>query len=112
MQTSLFKEYYLKETNESFDIFFEDWWKNKCSHYKKATPILADYYDIFFSRFVVYNALYNIYTDILKIFDKKSIAKKEIRFESVRAIQIVAERFDDVMLQKFFEPEQINDSLE
>ena len=46
----------------NFNIFYNSWWNNKCLNYSGHN--LTDYYDIFFSRFVVYNSLYNtiVYT--------------------------------------------------
>ena len=47
----------LDYTKNQFTQFYERW-DEKCKDYTNAR--LSDYYDLFFSRFVIYNALYNV----------------------------------------------------
>ena len=48
----------LESTKRQFTRFYEPWWNEKCKDYKGGS--LSDHYDLFFSRFVTYNALYNV----------------------------------------------------
>lgn len=48
----------LESTKWQFAHFYEPWWNEKCKDYKGER--LSDHYDLFFSRFVTYNALYNV----------------------------------------------------
>ncbi|HOY16963.1 MAG TPA: hypothetical protein PLC89_06720 [Haliscomenobacter sp.] len=47
----------LESTKRQFTQFYERW-NEKCKDYKDER--LSDFYDLFFSRFVTYNALYNV----------------------------------------------------
>ncbi len=48
----------LQSTERQFTRFYKPWWNEKCKDYKGES--LTDHYDLFFSRFVTYNALYNV----------------------------------------------------
>ncbi len=63
MSEKLYDELYPKRISligikENYNVFYNSWWNDKCLSYSGDT--LANYYDIFISRYVVYNSLYNI----------------------------------------------------
>lgn len=117
MSNQLIKLYENRATlgliQENFDIFYQEWMKSKCQDYDMSS--LSAYYDIFFSRFVTYNAIYNTYTNIIEQFGVKSKRKtnkgKDIeRGDREKAVTIMSKSITNVALNDFFShPEVIED---
>lgn len=87
----------LKQIKINYNYFYNSWWKEKCLQY--SGDKLSNYYDIFFSRFVTYNSLYNVIVHSKEQFGllkKKRNKKHEIieRGEKEKATVEMVKQFD------------------
>lgn len=99
----------------NFNEFYNSWWTDKCLNYKGDK--LSDYYDIFFSRFVTFNSLYNtiIYTkESLGLLKKKTNNKHKIieRGDKEKAITLMAKELTSNQLSGLFEKSEIITSVD
>jgi hypothetical protein len=92
----------------NFNIFYDSWWVNKCLEYNGEQ--LVHHYDLFFSRYVIYNNLYNSIVS-LKVFlgrlNVKTNRKQKIieRGDREKAIDCIAEHLLDSELDLLFKKE-------
>jgi hypothetical protein len=98
----------------NFNEFYNSWWTDKCLNYEGDK--LSNYYDIFFSRFVTFNSLYNtiIYTkECLGLLTKKTNNKHKIieRGDKEKAITLMAKELTDHQLDSLFEKSEIITSV-
>jgi hypothetical protein len=99
----------------NFNEFYNSWWSDKCLNYKGDK--LSDYYDIFFSRFVTFNSLYNtiIYSKenlgILKKRTNKKTHKIIERGDKEKATTLMAKEILPSELDKLFEKPEIIESI-
>jgi len=98
----------------NYNEFYNSWWTDKCLNYKGDK--LSDYYDVFFSRFVTFNSLYNtiIYTkESLGILRKKTDKKQRIieRGDKEKAITEMSKELSDVQLDILFIKPEIIESV-
>lgn len=110
MKDKLYEELYPRlnlvlNITVSYSEFHNSWWYEKCMSYKGDK--LSDYYDIFFSRFVTFNALYNTLTytkESFGLLNKKENRKKELieRGDREKAVTITGKHFSNPELEKFF----------
>lgn len=119
MTSKLYDELYPKlnfligiKTN--FNEFYNSWWTDKCLNYKGTK--LSDYYDIFFSRFVTFNSLYNtiIYTkEKIGLLEKKTNKKNKIvdRQDKEKATTLMSKELLDSDLEIFFSKPKIIKSI-
>lgn len=107
---------FMKEISENFKIFYDSWWSDKCLSYRGSN--LSDYYDIFFSRFVTYNSLYNtiIYSKeslgILKKRTNRNTHKIVERGDKEKATILMAKELSSSELDILFEKPEIIESIE
>lgn len=115
MTNELYNELYprlnfLIGIRKNFNEFYNSWWINKCQNYRGDR--LSDYYDIFFSRFVTFNSLYNtiIYTkENLGLLKRKTDKKHKIkeRGDKEKAITLMSKELTDSQLDILLEKSEI-----
>ncbi len=115
MTNELYNELYprlnfLIGIRENFNEFYNSWWTNKCQNYRGDR--LSDYYDIFFSRFVTFNSLYNtiIYTkENLGLLKRETDKKHKIkeRGDKQKAITLMSKELTDSQLDILLEKSEI-----
>lgn len=88
----------LTDRLRNFSIFYDSWWVNKCLKYDGEQ--LAHHYDLFFSRFVTYNNLYNSIVSVRNYLGPKRI--KTLGDER-KAIDCMAAHFSTAELNMLFE---------
>ena len=98
----------------NFNVFYNSWWTDKCLNYKGDK--LSDYYDIFFSRFVTFNSLYNtiVYTKECMGLLKKKTNKKYKPIEhgdKKKATTLMSRELSDSELNIFFKKTEINKGI-
>lgn len=96
---------FLNGIKASFDEFYNSWWNDKCLNYKNEK--LSDYYDIFFSRFVTFNSLYNtiVFTkENVGLLKRKYNKKKKLieRGDKEKAVTLMSKELSDSELDKLF----------
>lgn len=119
MTSKLYDELYprlnfLLGIRANFNEFYNSWWTDKCLNYNGDK--LSDYYDIFFSRFVTFNSLYNtiVYAKVnLGLLKKKTDKKHKIieRGDKEKAITLMAKELTTIQLDNLFEISEINTSV-
>jgi hypothetical protein len=105
------KIHFLNQLEEVFDQFFESWWKKKCLNYDGNQ--LSDYYDLFFSRFVTFNALYDSLIKLcekLGMLEPKRNKKSEVisRGEKEKALILIKILPQEVLRELLKEPSVLN----
>lgn len=96
----------------NFDEFYNSWWSDKCLNYKGKGERLSDYYDIFFSRFVTFNSLYNTITytkESLGLLKKKTDKKHKVieRGDKEKATTLSAKQLTNSDLDILFKKSEI-----
>lgn len=94
----------------NFKVFYDSWWNDKCLNYKGGR--LSDYYDIFFSRFVTFNSLYNtvIYSkERFGLLEMKIGKRNKIieRSDKEKAINLMAKQFSPSDLCLLFQKSEV-----
>jgi hypothetical protein len=106
--------HFLIGTKSNFDSFYNSWWVEKCASYSGQK--LSDYYDIFFSRFVAFNSLYNtiISTKVkIGIIPKKiNSNQEEIEYgDRYKSTILMCNELSDEKIEKLFKNREIKVSV-